>query len=76
MDGVFADRLVIFPTLSAKGISFSRQSSSIVFKEAEDRTKAFYINREAGFWPGLKSVGGDIQPQLVTVLTPATSAVS
>jgi len=23
-------------------------------------------------WPGLKSVGGDIQPQQVTVLTPAT----
>jgi hypothetical protein len=24
-------------------------------------------------WPGLKSVGGDIQPLSVTVLTPATS---
>jgi hypothetical protein len=23
-------------------------------------------------WPGLTSVGGDIQPQVVTVLTPAT----
>jgi len=23
-------------------------------------------------WPGLKSVGGDFQPQQVTVLTPAT----
>jgi HPt (histidine-containing phosphotransfer) domain-containing protein len=29
-------------------------------------------DREAGFWPGLNSVARDIQPQRVTVLTPAT----